>query len=389
MQKIVIVGGGFGGVKAARELAKHSDKFKVTLISDRSCFEYHASLYRSATGRSVLEVDTPLSDIFAGTKVNVVSDQVTGVDLAGKQVIGSSGSEYTYDKLILAVGSAPAYLGIKGIAEHAFSIRSINEALRFKRHLHQELEHKTDLNYVVVGGGPAGVELAAELAYYLRDLRNKHGVSKPFQISLVEAAPRILPMLPDDMSRRVAKRLTQIGVKIHTSTAVKGESAQSLALPDGNIKTHTVVWTAGVGNNPLYGQIKGLKLDKRGKVIVDAHLQAAPDVYVLGDNAATDHSGLATTAVYDGQFVARNIIRSLSKRGPSKYNLPPAIVGIPVGGKWAAVLKNHRRYYGYSGWTIRRQSDSRLYSAVLPQKLVLKAWLFGNRTEESCPVCKK
>jgi NADH dehydrogenase len=391
MKHIVIVGGGFAGVKAAREL-DNDGRFQVTLISNRECFEYHAALYRSATGRSHLEVAVPLEEIFDESNVDVVLDSVEKID-AKKQVITTASKEkYHYDELVLAPGSVTAYFGISGLPEYSYDIKTIDGALELKEHLHAELTsgHKPDLNYVVVGGGPTGVELAGELVSYLKLLRKNHKINKPFHIDLVEAAPRILPTLPERYSRIVERRLKSLGVRIYTSTAVKGETADTLQLPEGSIDTHTVVWTAGMTNAPLFGnQGKLFELGKGHKATVDEYLGAGDNIWVLGDSAATAKSGLAQTAVHDGKFLAQNLIRSENGRPLKKYQPIDPVAAVPVGPNWCAFQGGGLQFYGYAGWVLRRWSDLQLLIDVLPPRLALRSWIMGTRQEESCSTCRK
>ncbi len=386
MQKrVVIVGGGFAGVKAALELAK-DDRFKVTLISNRTCFEYHAALYRSVTGRSVLEVALPLSEIFARTRVEVVEDTIVKLEPSKQAVIGADGSRYTYETLILALGNVTAYFGIKGLEEYSYGMKSVNEALRLRHHLHGQLSTHKDIDehYVVVGAGPTGVELASELQSYLTQIYRRHRIgNKRFMVDVVEAAPAVLPSVPQ-LSRRVERRLKQLGIHLDTNTAVEGETVDTLKLPHGTIKSHSVVWTAGVTGHPLYTQYpKIFTLGKGGRVAVDRNLKAAPGIYVLGDSAATKYSGMAQTALYDGQFVA-DYLRG--NKYPYRPKLP--IAAIPVGRKWCAVAIGRLTFYGRLGWVVRRYLDLKLYSGILPLRLALRTWLYGSKTDEACSVCR-
>lgn len=389
-KKVVIVGGGFAGVKAARELAGDS-RFSVTLVSDREDFEYHAALYRSATGRSPLQVAVPLAEIFARTNVELLHDAVTTIDAIKKTVGTKGGKQLRYDELLLAPGAVTAYFGIKGLPEYSYNIKTIEEALRLKEHLHAELTegHKPDLHYVVVGAGPSGVELAGELVSYLRRLRKNHRSDTPFHVDLVEAAPRILPTLPEVVSRKVEARLKQLGVNIYASTAVKGETAQSLQLPHGSIDTHTVIWTAGLTNDPLFADNKGLfTLGKGGKVEVDEYLGAGKGVWVLGDSAASAKTGWAQTAVYDGAYVAGNLKRAEAKQPLAEYAPPDPIGAIPVGPNWCAVSAGSTKLYGLVGWVVRRWSDLKLYRAVMPLRMALRSWIVGDKMTETCPNCR-
>lgn len=390
MKHIVVVGGGFAGVRLARSLAGDR-RFQITLISERPSFEYHAALYRSATGRSPLEVAVPLLEVFEGTGVEVVTDRVDRIDAKKKLIFCGSGETYSYDDLVLATGVVTSYFNIEGLSKYVYTMQTIASALRLRNHLHAELAagHKPDLNYVVVGAGPTGVELAGELVSYLRKLRRNHRINKPYKVVLVEAAPRILPLMPERFSRAVEARLNRLGVKIYTSTAVKGETADELQLPEGGIETHTVIWTAGVVNNPLFAAHEKLfDLGKGQKVKVSAGLSAGQDIWVAGDSAETERTGWAQTAIYDGEFLAENFRRRETGKELKVYNPPAPMGAIPAGPNWCAVNMNGQQVYGRLGWVVRRWADLQLYNRVLPTRLALRTWLKGHKEEETCSVCR-
>lgn len=389
--KIVIVGGGFAGVKAALSLA-NKKHFEVRLISDQTYFEYHAAMYRSATGRSPLEVAIPLREFFAFAKnVEVIQDKIVDINNDTKYLVGESESRYSYDNLILALGNVTEYYGIKGLKEHAHGVKTIHEALRLKRTLHEQLVAKTaDNNYVVVGGGASGIELCAELVFYLKKIRKKHRLKHNFNVNLIEAGPKLLSSAPEDFSDRIEERLNDLGVKTLLSTAVKSENVDSIELPEGSIKTHTAVWTAGTTNNPFFKSFPELfKLGKMNRVEVDEYLQAAPGVYVVGDSALTKYSGMAQTALHDATFVTENIIRQEKGKKPKKYAPKRPIYAIPVGKRWAAVLWGEKRIYGWFGWIVRRLADLKLYLTFLSFTKALVVWRYGFQSDEACPVCKQ
>lgn len=392
MKHIVIVGGGFAGIKLAREL-EGDHRFHITLISDRPNFEYHAALYRSVTGRSRLEVAIPLKEIFAGSRVEVIEDEVMKVDDAKQVVRCKSKDSYHYDELVLALGTVTAYFGIEGLPEYSYGMKSIAEATELKEHLHAELTagHKPDAHYVVVGGGPTGVELAGELVSYLKQIRRNHNIKKPFKVELVEAAPRLLPALPERFGQMIHYRLEKIGVKVYTGTSVMGETADQLKLPEGNIDTHTVIWTAGMTNHPLFAaHPKLFKLAKGQKVVVDEHLSAAPRIWVAGDSAASQYPGWAQTALCDGVYLAQ-VFQSLEDGLPLPTYKPHAPIGaIPVGPNWCAVNTPHgTQLFGRFGWWGRRYIDLKLFWNLLPPRIALRSWIMGTRQEESCPKCQR
>ena len=184
--KILILGGGFAGVKCALELQKKNlDNVKITLVSDRPHFEYHGALYRVVAGSSPLEVCVPIREILDFEKIEFVVDRIAKIDPKNFEVCSEQGSCYEYDTLVVGLGSETNYFGIPGLEEHSHGMKTIPDALALKGHIHEVIEAcvngtKADKlcagNFVVVGGGPTGVELAAELAVYTRKLAKKHGI---------------------------------------------------------------------------------------------------------------------------------------------------------------------------------------------------------------------
>lgn len=387
-QKIVIVGGGFGGVKAALELAP-DHRFHVTLISDHSDFRYYPSLYRTATGGRKIASSIPLGEIFKDKRVEIIQDKVMTLDrqkqtlaTAGKQTIG-------FDKLILALGVRTNYFHIEGLEEFSYGIKTNAEAGRLKQHLHQQLidEHKPDLNYVVIGGGPTGVELAGALPAYLRQIAKNHGIKhRAIHVELVEAAPRLVPRMPKDISRAIAHHLRRIGVKLYLETAVKAETAEGLKLNDKDLASHTVIWTAGVANQPFLAD-SVFQMTKTGKVRINQYLEAEPNIYVIGDNADTPYSGLAQTALYDGAYVTSNLRLVADGQDPKPYNAKKPIYVLPAGPHWAAVLWGKVRFYGRTGSALRRLADLVAYHDYEPWQLATKHWVAEEDNEESCPIC--
>lgn len=391
MHKVIIVGGGFGGIRAALNLANRKN-FDVKLITERSYFEYHAALYRSATGRSPLEVAIPLKDFFEyANNVEVLEDRINGLDADRHIAAGESGSNYAYDSLILALGNVTEYFGIDGLKEYAYGVKSIHEALKLKRHLHEQLiNEEIERDYVVIGGGATGVELAAELPSYLKRVRTKHRIKRSFKVELLEAKPRVLAIMPEDISKKVSERLHKLGVNTHFDTSVQAETLDGIRLPNGEIRTHTVIWTAGVTNNPFFKQFPHIFVPGRaGRVQVNEYLQAGEDIYVIGDSADTQFSGMAQTALHDANFVTSNLIRFLSGKGVQPYGPKKPIYAIPVGPHWSAVLWGNTRIYGRLGWVLRRLADLRLYLKFLPLRKALITWRYGFMDEEICPVCKQ
>jgi NADH dehydrogenase len=351
--RVLIVGGGFGGVKAALELSK-AEVCEVTLLSDHDSFRYYPGLYHTATGGQKAGTHIALHDILNEQKVQLVQGKATQLDREKKEIITEGGQRLPYDTLILGLGSMTNYFGIKGLDEYSYGIKTIEDIDRFKRHLHEQLAQTgaPDDNYVIVGGGPTGIELAGALPGYLQGVMKRHGI-KPtkLNIQLVEAMPTLLPRSPKKVQQSVQRRLEHMGITVMLGTAVGGQTADTLMAGQTPLKTTTVVWTAGVANNPFFKE-NGFTMTDHGKVQVDEHLQAEPGIYVIGDNAATQFGGMAQTALLDGEYVARNIHRALAGKQPLPYHPKKPITVIPVGPRWAAVEWGSMTFGGMIGGII-------------------------------------
>lgn len=386
--KVLILGGGFGSIKAALELADFPN-FEVTLVSDRPNFRFYPSLYHTATGGSRSASSIPIAEIFAGKKIKLVQDTAKKLDRQNKQIMCSSGKKLAYDSLIVALGTITNYFGIKGLKEFSFGIKTNDEAQKLRDHLHELLfdERKPDLNYVVVGGGPTGVELAGALPGYLRHIMKRHGIKqKNLHVELVEALPRLMPRMPRRYSRAVQNRLYKLGIAVYLNKTVRAETADDLIISGRNIKSHTVVWTAGVINHPFLTDNK-FALSPHGRVIVNEIMQSEPDIYVIGDNAETPYSGMAQTALHDGRFVARNLIKACRGKVLDIYQPRRPIYVTPAGPHWAAVQWGKLEIFGLLGWLLRSAADFLAYHDLEPWWKASKHWLAENAAQEDCPIC--
>lgn len=373
LMKIVIVGGGFGGVKAALELSENTH-YQITVVSKDKSFQYYPTLFSTATGHSHRESWVPLEHIFRNKRnIEVVYDTITKVEPEEKYVKGESGEKYRYHNLILALGSVTTYFGIPGLNTYSYGIKSESEIRALQKHLFKEMEDGKDdeSHYVIIGGGATGVELAGALGTYVRTLRKHFGIrKKSVRINLVEAAPRLLPRMSKATSKSAARRLRQLGVHVETNRRVEKQTAHAIVVNGKPINTQTVIWTSGVANPPFYEANKGhFELDKRGKVVVNEYMLALPHVYVIGDNAATPYAGLAQTALHDAIFVAKHI-----KGGTMPYKAidPPCIV--PIGKNWSLFEWKWMHFSGWPANVLRHAADIIGYNDVLPFGRAIGAW---------------
>lgn len=375
---ITIIGSGFAGVKAALELAKDWH-MKVHVITDKPEFQYYPTLYSSATGHSHLESWVSLGEIFASyDNIHVTIDPVVGIDPKARQVIGSTEKRYDYQTLIVAVGAVTTYFGIPGLDQYSYGIKSAQQIRQLKQRIYRDLavEKKLDKNYVIIGGGPTGVELAGALGTYLKQLGEYYDVkARRLNIRLIEAAPRLLPRSHETTSAKVKERLESLGVEVETGIMVEKETAETIIAGGRPIASHTVIWTSGVTNHPLFAAHPQLfSLAKNGRVVVDEYLRATKNIYVLGDNANTPYSGLAQTALHDARFVASNLKRKRAREPLRTYRAVQPASSVPVGDNWAAFEYKALRFYGWPASIMRRAADFIGYAEILPIGQALRPW---------------
>ncbi|MGB4758984.1 MAG: FAD-dependent oxidoreductase [Candidatus Saccharimonadales bacterium] len=388
MKKVVVVGGGFGGIKAALELANNQN-FNVTLVSDRLSFRYYPSLYHTATGGRRVQTDIPLQRIFDQKNVTLLQGEAKKLHRTDKQLELADGSIVVYDTLILSLGVVTNYFGIEGLESYSYGIKSVEQAEELKAHLHEHMldEGKPDANYLVVGGGPTGIELAGALPAYIKQIMKNHGVHrKAVNVTIIEAMPQLLPRLPKKTSKAVQKRLRKLGVKVLLGQKVEGQNADALVVNGKPIKSNTVVWTAGVTNHPFFKK-NNFALNERGKVTVNQLLAAEDDIYVLGDNAATPFSGLAQTALHDAISVTANLKLEAAGKSPKIYTPKPIVSVIPVGEGWAAVNWGKLKFGGSVGWALRSAADWIAFKDLEPFWQATAQWATEFGDQEYCTIC--
>ena len=373
---IAIVGGGFAGVKAALELGKRHVG-KITLISDETYFLHHATLYATATGKNVAESVISLQDIFAEyPHVTVVNDSITSIDPKRKLVI-SDKKQYHYDETILALGSVTTYFGIDGMAQHAYGIKSLDEIKKFKQHIHNELVNKKlDKEYFVIGAGPTGVELAGALQEYLHFLKASYRLNGTHtKVTIVEAAPRILPRSSVTAANIVSKRLKKIGIRVLVNHKVGALDNEFITVESKKIPTTTAVWTSGVANNPFFKANEDVfHLAPNGRVNVNPFLEAIPHIYVIGDSNTVKFSGMAWPALYQATFVAKHLARLAAHHPKFAFHPYSSMSGLPVGEKWGYVEWHGLYVAGRAGYIVRRWMELYGYCKLVSFQKAVAIW---------------
>lgn len=383
--RVVIVGGGFGGLYAARALAR--TRARVTLIDRHNYHLFRPMLYQVATGLlSAEEVAAPLRCVLRSQRnVEVLMEEVTGVDTAGRRVL-VGGSGLPYDYLIIATGSHYNYFGHDDWMRFAPSLTSVSDAFRIRGRILEVFEEAERaaaggadpttvaamLTFVLVGAGPTGVEMAGAIAELRSamagDFRNVD--LRSMRILLLEAGPRILAAFPEALARRSERRLRQLGVDVRTGTAVEGVDAEGVVAGGEVIRSRTVIWAAGVTASPA-GRWLDAEVDGSGRVKAGADMSVPghPEVFVIGDTARViapvrnlfgvrggapePMAGLAAPAIQEGQYVASVIRHRLLGRPPPRPFVyrDKGTLAI-IGGFFAVADLKLLRVWGLPGWLL-------------------------------------
>lgn len=392
-KRLLIVGGGFAGITTIRRLAENPH-LDIVLLTDKPIFRYGATIWRAATGYQKSQAYIPIEEMLKRYKnVKVIYETAKTIDKSKKKVKTTAGKTYEYDYCVIALGMVTNYFGLKGIEEFSYTIKSSEGLDALRTHLHQEIldDGVLDKNYVVIGAGPTGVELAAGLRSYLKKVARRHGLKRSkVHVELIEAAPRVLPTLHPHVSWAVSKRLRRLGVVTHTKRHVQSETKDYLVVDKRKIPTKTVVWTAGVSNNPFFKENSSqFLLNERGKVLVNGYLQADENVFVIGDNAATPYSGLALTAIHNAKYVAHCVDRlSRGRSLPRPYRPSYPLTIIPVGDKWAALQWKRFTMSGRFVGVLRLWLDLVGYLYVMDFGQAWRLWRHLDTEEERCRSCK-
>lgn len=377
---VVIVGGGFGGLYAAKSL--QSKDIKVTLIDKRNFHLFQPLLYQVATGGlSAGDISSPLRAVLRGQKnVQVLMGEVTEFDPDGQQVKLKNGEVVEYDSLIVATGVKHHYFGKDEWADIAPGIKTIEDALEVRRRIFlafEAAEKETDparrkalQTFVVVGGGPTGVELAgalSELAYgtLKEDFRNIDTTQT--QVLLLEGMDRVLPPYPAELSAKAQQSLEKLGVTVRTKTLVTGIDGDVVTLKSGDhneqILAGTVLWAAGMQASPLGKVIAaktGAELDRAGRVMVEEDLSVPgyPNLYVLGDLAHYAHQGdrplpgTASVAMQQGEYIGNVVKKRLVEKSVEAFKFKDYGSMAVIGRNAAVANLGFAKFSGFPAWFI-------------------------------------
>jgi NADH dehydrogenase len=372
-KNILIIGGGYGGIAAAKKLAKeykHNKDITITLVDKHPFHTLMTELHEVAGHRVEPDsVRVPYAKVFGASKVKVVLDTITSVDFKKKQALSADRS-YDYDYLVLGSGAEPEFFGIPGIKENSFTLWSFDDAMKLRFHIDDifekavaepnRMKRQSMLTFVVAGAGFTGIEMAGELLEWRDAMCAKWLIAKnEVRIAVVEALPNILPMLEENLRDKVAWYMKQRGVELLTSTPIVGAEPGTVKLKDGSaLQTGTFIWTAGVtgcefaesldlakgpfGRTPQSSGDGPPKRNRRGRLLVTDEIRSVdyPEVFPVGDNIWFVENEkplpqIVETAIQTGETAAHNIIAAIEKKAAKKFKSNYHGFMVSVGGKYA------------------------------------------------------
>ena len=366
---VVIVGGGFGGLYAARALAGRP--VRVTLLDRRNHHLFQPLLYQVATAAlNPSDIATPLRSILRrAANVTVLLAEVETVDLAARRLV-LDGDSMEYDALVLAAGAGHSYFGHDDWEPFAPSLKTLEDALEIRRRVllaYEEAEREQDraeqralLTSVVIGGGPTGVELAGALAEISREtIARDFRLIDPTKarIVLLEGGPRVLAAFPDPLPARAAAALTRIGVEVRTGATVTRVTPDAVWIGGEQIRARTVLWAAGVAAAPLTRSL-GVPLDRAGRVLVerDLSIPGHPEAFAIGDLCAFTGDdghplpGLAPVALQQGRAAARNVLHRLAGEPTEPFRYHDRGSMATIGRAAAVAVVGRFRLSGLVAW---------------------------------------
>ncbi len=370
--KVVIVGGGFGGLNAAMRLKKA--KLDILLVDKTNHHLFQPLLYQVASAAlSPGEIAVPIREILRKqANTTVIMGDVVNIDKKGKKIVLAGGEKIDYDYLILAVGVSHSYFGHHEWEQYAPGLKTVQDALTIRENIllsfekAERIDSITEsekyLNFVIVGGGPTGVEMAgaiAEIAHKTMFRNFRRIRPEKSKIFLIEAASHILSMYPHKLAERARSDLEKLGVRVITSKQVTNITEEGVMVDETFYPCKNIIWAAGNQASPLLKTLD-LPLDKQGKIIVDPDLSIVdhPEIFVIGDAAATVGKdgrllpGVAPVAIQQGRYVAKIIEKQQpkDKRSPFVYVDKGSMATVGKG-KGIVMTKNFK-FSGRLAWLV-------------------------------------
>jgi len=403
MFKILILGGGFGGVRCALDLDKRlKNEAEITLIDKNSYHLFIPSIYEVASAYGVRKdpfavqlkktICIPYADIFDGTSVDFIEAEINQIDLQNKKVRTQGDHIFEYDYLVIALGSETSTYDIPGVQEYAHQFKTLEDALFINQKLEDLSEQFTKGNrtepfsFLICGGGFTGLEIAAELGCCSRVIKSRCKLKgRCSTITLFEAGSKILPILSEKERKTVKKRLTRLGIVIMENSPIEEIGPNHVKLKSGQkLSGDLIIWTAGIRPNQFLRSVKDLALSTSGKMLVEENLKSkgTENVFGVGDNVEfidkknyKQVPALAYVAIDQGKIAAQNIYNLVKSKKMKFYKPFYNVFIIPVGGKYAIANLGGLVIKGFMAWILGLIVDIRYFLSILSPYRALKLYL--------------
>jgi len=397
MSEIVIIGGGFGGLSFLKAARKSSNNF--TIIDKTNHHLFQPLLYQVATAvLSPADITVPIRNLFKNDKnVNVVLDEVIDINQQTNSLLLKSRNEINYDTLLISVGSSYSYFGNDNWSSHSHGLKNLNDALDIRDNIlkafekaesEKNLELKLSyLNFVIVGGGPTGVELAgsiAELAY--KNIKNEYRNfnTSDINVYLVEGGPDILPDYSRDLSDKASKYLQKLGVTLRLNEKVMDIEDKKVTTEKETYLTNNIIWAAGNKANPLIDKLK-TEVDNLGRVIVndDFSIIENNSIYVIGDASNYKNfdgkplPGIAPVAIQQGKYLAKKITSNKSSESVKKFKYKDKGMMATIGGFKAIGVIGKLKISGLLAWLFWSLIHLVYLIGYKSKLIVLIEWIFA------------
>ncbi len=409
MKRIIILGAGFGGLRTALALSKKLQKEEAEiLLVDRNSYQtYTPALYEVATayrGEAMVATQSDehafaaqlggsvafdVKEILKGTPITFVQDEVTRIDARASSVTLREGGDVPFDYAVVALGSATAFFGVEGAAEHCIAIKNIYDALRLRTEIERAFAatpQASTMTVAVVGGGLTGFEVITEAALFIKHLKRRSKKEKArVRLVLIEAGPVILGAAPQPMRKRAIERLASLEVTVMTHAPVVAAEKGKLRFASGGfLATDVQMWSGGVEGHSVVRQSEGLVLNERGQIVVNEFLVSKTNGALLAIGDAAEYMDVAArvkapatawAAEQQADVAAQNIIALVrgEQPKPCKLSFPGFVAS--AGGKYAIAHLFGVTVVGFPAWCLKRMIDFKYLLSLYPPTIALGMWV--------------
>lgn len=402
MKNIVVLGGGFGGLRAAIDLSRKVDKreWRVVLIDRNNYQTFTPLLYEVASVFGVAPdaysiklrktIAVPFDEVQNADKISFVQAEIDRVDLENREVVTRGGQIFEFEYCVIALGAEVDTYGISGVQEYTYILKTVDDGVAINKKLNdlfreaKEEKRGLPIKIFVGGGGFTGIEIAAELACCAKNLARLCGLEQDCrEITVIEALPKIIPMIKDKQREKIYKRLKDLKINVLQGDPINEIGSDYILLKSGKrLEADLIIWSSGVKANSFLKNIKGLELDEKGRIKVDSNLRTDnQNIFAIGDNILfidprinKPIPGMAYLAIEQGRLAAENIIKALKNKKLKEYKPKYGYWIVPLGGKNAIASIFGLVFSGFIGWLIRGLIDLRYLLSVLPLNRALSAF---------------